>query len=814
MYGTARKRLGRVIPHADTRPTSRLMRPKPVRARHDSDDEEPDQWLLDAASRAGHRLTNRERSPGTSVWRMLLSAGVPDDEVLRIACAASGAEPADFGALSPALAAMLPHGVAMKHRVAPLGVRAGTLGVATSNPRNAALERELASATKQRVRLYAASPSDVIRAQGIVYATVYGTHGDVLGGTVIPAAAPAPLPPPPAPRPAEPVRRPIETVAPADDEAQFSVPDPAPAAPRPPAPDLADRLLATACAERAASVILEPVADGGFLVRFGIDGIIADRFRIPEAHAGRLLATLRARAHVGEAGTGRAHSGRMTSDSLAGPVSIRVSMETVDAARERVTLRLASPTDLRALNELGYAAAEQERLRQLLGVGSGLIIVAGPAGAGTTTTLYAAAREASAQGRVVATVEELIEHPLEGIAQTQLAGTSRATLASAVRGVLASAGDVVVIGAPLDAGTLEQCDAGAQHRRLVIATLDSPDLPSTLERLLTLHPDRTSLAPVLAGVVVQRLVRRLCPECAAPQDVSELTEQQQRLLHGLPTSRLRRRVGCRACRNSGFHGRTALAEVVGMTPELRKGISRGVAPVELARLARRTAKTTLWLSGIDRVLEGVTTLAELLDTVPAPNVAGGATPQGDIDALLTQLLGEPRMRVPAPAEGGDARSAMDPTPPVASFTIVEHEAPAMAEAADVPAPPLREAPRRALRVLLVDDDAAVRRALAQSLGAVGVKVLQAANGEAALAYVRRLHPDVVLTEVAVPGLDAIGLLAALAGDPSAPVVVVHTEQSDDALDAWLHEAGARAVLRRDMPVDALVARLREEVERG
>jgi DNA-binding NarL/FixJ family response regulator len=80
--------------------------------------------------------------------------------------------------------------------------------------------------------------------------------------------------------------------------------------------------------------------------------------------------------------------------------------------------------------------------------------------------------------------------------------------------------------------------------------------------------------------------------------------------------------------------------------------------------------------------------------------------------------------------------------------------------------------------------------------------------------VKRLRPDVVLTEVAVPGLDAIGLLEALAGDPSAPVVVVHTEQADDALDAWLHEAGARAVLRRDTPMDALVARLREEVERG
>jgi CheY-like chemotaxis protein len=115
----------------------------------------------------------------------------------------------------------------------------------------------------------------------------------------------------------------------------------------------------------------------------------------------------------------------------------------------------------------------------------------------------------------------------------------------------------------------------------------------------------------------------------------------------------------------------------------------------------------------------------------------------------------------------------------------------------------------AFQVLVVDDDGAARRALAHDLAEAGLLVLQAADGVAALAYVKRLHPDVVLTEAALPRLDAIGMLAALAGLESAPVVVVRTEQRNDALASWLREAGAGAVLPHALPAVELAARLKE-----
>jgi len=373
-----------------------------------------------------------------------------------------------------------------------------------------------------------------------------------------------------------------------------------------------------------------------------------------------------------------------------------------------------------------------------------------------------------------------------------VAGTVRAALEE---------GEVVMIGARLDAATLEELATGARQR-LVLASLPTGDVTGTLARLGELLPDRTRLARLLAGVMVQRLVRRLCPACAEDQVVSELPEPQQHLLHDMPTAHVRRAVGCAECRDTGYRGRLAIAGVLPITSELRDALMKGAPAAQLMRVAREQGFQALWDAGLRRVLDGTTTLAELLDTVRSPTDDGGGPPQEDIDALLTQLLGEsmqgdahlPDASLAAPITEGSLGVVIDPI----------DETPASQVAAPTTAPATGGG---ALRVLIVDDDSAARRALAQVLTAAGLQVLQAADGVSALAFARRLRPDLVLTEIALPGLDAIGLVTALKEDTDAPMVVVHTEQEDDALDAWLIESGARAVVRRDVAGAELVARL-------
>ena len=754
--------------------------------------DESDDWLIDAARLAGHAVRG-ERGKGTTAWRMLLNAGIAEGEVMRLACEASGREAADFQRISPALGALLPHSAAVEHRVVPLGIQDKTLDIATSNPRNAALERELAFAAKQRIRLRPASPVDIIAAQAVVYGAAYGSPTDFKAFQPPPAAAPTPAP----------VVR-LTTAIDARTLASGAAPGTAAGAPAA-SPEITDRVLSTAFADRASEVILEPAADGGFVVRLRVDGLLSDRFRIAAPHVPRVVQTLKERAGIAADKVTRPVYGRMAFDTPNGLGAVRLRIEPARIGGERVFLRLFSAQGLLGVAELGYPAPESHRLSQILASPSGIIVIAGPPGAGTTTTLYAAVRDARKAGRLVATVEEPIDYPLEQIAQVQVSESPFSTVTAALRAAFASAVSVVGIGTPADAATLELCVARDGRQRLVIVCLGTPDMPATIAALQARLPNATALAAALQGVVAQRLMRKLCSACAVPQPVHELPEQQQRLLFGLPTAKLRKPIGCPQCRTTGYSGRTAIAEVVPMLPGIRAAVARGATHAELAHAAVDNGIGTLWDAGLSRVLEGVTSLADLLDSVPPPPDSAEEAPQEDIDALLAQLLGSPKMQpvaaapaTPAALTASGAATAVVAAPAVPAPRVSTPAVPAALVAAPTSG---------AVRILLADDDAPARRALAQELTQAGFHVVQVADGEAAVAYAKRLRPDIVLTDVALPRLDAIGVLTALATGATPMTVAVHTAQDDPGLNTWLTEAGARAILRRDMPFTDLVREL-------
>ena len=612
--------------------------------------DEADEWLIEAARNAGHSLSRRERNRGTTAWRALLNAGIPEDEVLRLACVASATEPADFSTLTSAMGTLLPQRVALEHRVVPLGVRKGVLVVATSNPRSAVLERELTFEAKRRVELEAGSPSDIIRAQSIVYGAGFGTPSS---GLMLPPrsdviAAPRPLasrlprlslsmPAIPAEVAAAPsaVRHDMRAM-------QSSAPDSAEM--------LADRLFSTAMTDLASEIILEPVPEEGLLVRMRIDGVVHDRFQIAANRTGSLIAALKRGAGLDPDSTTPAR-GTATFRTPAGMLVVRVRTRRTQltpeerTGRERIALRLCYSRGLLGLPELGYSSAELHRLRALLGAPGGLVVVAGPCGAGKTATLYAAARELCQWGRLVSTVEETVEYPLGGITQLRL-GEGRRGLGAALRAASGVIDDVVssavIADAALDAKTFEQCGTAASRGQLVIASLDAPDLISTFARLRALHPDGGPLASALRGVVVQRLVRRLCQACATPQAASELPSLERELLEGLPIGNVRRPVGCAACRGTGYSGRMAIVELVPIGPSLQDTIARRAVAAELVHAVRTQGIPSLWESGIQHVLAGTTSLAEVLDAVPPPET-GSAEP-ADFDALLAEALAAPRAR--------------------------------------------------------------------------------------------------------------------------------------------------------------------------
>lgn len=736
-----------------------------------------DDWLIAAARRAGHAIPRGAPASGVSAWRTLLAAGLTDEIILSIACADSGAEPADLSRASPSLAGLLPNQVALEHRVAPVGLHRGALAIATVNPKSAELERVLAFACKQRVELQAASPSAILRAQGVIYGTgSFGTNVKL-------DAVAAPPPPVVQPRPAPVGRLSVTTTMPDDahvataDDTRAGRQGESTSGPTNSPASLVDRLLSSAVSEHASEAHLDPVPDGGIIVRMRVDGKLNDRFRATDVNAARLIHGLKSIAGLNPEETRRPQNGRASFTTQQGSVNIRLWSEPVGVSHERVIVKLYTSQAIRPMSDLGLSPVELHRIAELLKITNGVILVAGPPSSGKTTTLYAMLREVQRRGRKVATIEETVTFPLEGVDQTEV--SAHLTRAAALRATFALGADAVLADVPSDPETTEMIVADKDQPRLTLASLNAPDFPAAIARLYELDLDPATLTASLKGIISQRLVRRLCPACAVTQQVSELPESQQALVFGLPTDKLRRPVGCEQCRGTGYSGRMVVAEIAHCSPALLAAIARRANMDELTRVARDEGVTLLWDAGLHLVLQGVTTLGELLDSVPPPAPADASTAeQSDIDALLKQLLGSQAMTSAPPAPA--ARE------PEASKPVAEP----------------------AMRVLLVDDDVAARRTLATELRNLGVQITEASDGEAALAYAQRLRPDVVVTEVALPKLDGIGLVQALAAAGAKPRIIVYTSQDDAALHSWLREAGAGDVLPRETPVATLLQRMR------
>jgi type II secretory ATPase GspE/PulE/Tfp pilus assembly ATPase PilB-like protein/ActR/RegA family two-component response regulator len=736
-----------------------------------------DRWLLDAFKRLGFPAVDRlSGEPSDSAWEALALAGASTEQLIETACAVSARPAADLAPLGPEQAALLDRTLAARYGVVPVGERGNRLEVATANPLHPTLEQELQFAAGRRITLAVASPGAIAEAHVRIYA-------DADAAVTTPLGAPATRLSWIATKPAgpdEPV--PIKSAA----VAQL------------------DMILADALDAGASDVHFEPKGRG-LHVRIRVDGILHEVAEVPLAYATSIISRLKILAGLDIADRLRPQDGRASTVYDGRAIDLRISTLPLGSGEKAVVRVLDSKSSTVSLDRLGFSHGERYRFEKLLQMREGMVLVTGATGSGKTTTLYSALRHVQSPETNIVTVEDPIEYRLEGVNQVQVHEKSGLTFAAALRSILRQDPDVVLVGEIRDGETAGIAIKASMTGHLVLSTLHTNDAPSAVGRLQDIGVDMGALAGALKGVVAQRLVRRLCTECSAPLAFEELTAEQQQLLAGQKTVELRKAVGCDACRGTGYRGRMVVAEIILVTPELQKAIARGADVNELGELARRGGMKSLWESGRDKVVAGWTSLHELLDNVappladpvdqampaapaatpaPAAGTAGEAGPpasaatQSEIDALVARLTaGEARAPEPAPRS---RRSG-----PV----LVPTEA--------------RELqPATGLRVLVVEDGREERRLLREALEGEGIAVIEAADGEAGLAYARRLRPDVVVAEIALPRLDAVGLLQALRAEPGAPPLVVYTEQTDAALLAWLGELGAAEVLAR--PTDARV----------
>jgi len=376
-----------------------------------------------------------------------------------------------------------------------------------------------------------------------------------------------------------------------------------------PVTQLVNLILLEAVKNRASDIHFEPF-ESRLRVRYRIDGVLYEQTSPPRRMAEALVSRLKVMARMDIA------EKRLPQDGMArvrvGEREIDIRVSTVPAAEgERVVLRLLDrDSALLSLDELGLSARLLAQWNVLLKESNGILIVCGPTGSGKTTTLYSALTKLDASRKNILTIEDPIEYQLPDIGQIQVKPKIGLTFAGGLRHLLRQDPDIILVGETRDLETAEIAVRAALTGHLVLTTLHTNDAVGSVLRLMDMGIEPFLLASCLRGVLAQRLVRRLCPACCRESraDAGRLAALGPAglRLEGKP---VREAVGCSLCKE-GYSGRTGLFELLEIDARTAEAIGAGA--VDRRSLREVGVRETLADDGVDKVLAGVTSLAEVI----------------------------------------------------------------------------------------------------------------------------------------------------------------------------------------------------------
>jgi len=364
---------------------------------------------------------------------------------------------------------------------------------------------------------------------------------------------------------------------------------------------------------RASDIHIEPL-ETSVRIRYRMDGKLVH----VDTHPKKLLPAIIARLKV-MSGTMSIAEKRLPQD---GRIQLKMGDKEVDLRvssvpsnhGESIVMRILDKTALLlGMPELGFFSDDQQIFGELLGLPDGILLVTGPTGSGKTTTLYACLNMINKPDKKIITVEDPVEYELPGINQVMVKTDIGMTFAAALRAMLRQAPNIIMIGEIRDAETANIAINASLTGHLVFSTLHTNDAPSAVARLADIGVKPFLIASAARAVLAQRLVRKLCPICKGPAD---LTDKEMRAL-SLDASRMTEAtifgpVGCEKCRGNGFKGRMGIFEIFLIDDEVRSMINTGLTTTQLRRRARELGMRTLREDGIRKVLVGLTSGQEVV----------------------------------------------------------------------------------------------------------------------------------------------------------------------------------------------------------
>jgi len=372
-------------------------------------------------------------------------------------------------------------------------------------------------------------------------------------------------------------------------------------------------MLLEAYKARASDIHLEPL-EKRFRVRFRVDGELHEMQNPPK----KLQSAITSRLKIMTGSMSIAEK-RVPQD---GRIQVKIGKKSIDLRvstiptnhGESIVMRILDKSSLTlGLPELGFLSDDQDVFERLITLPDGILLVTGPTGSGKSTTLYACLNYINKPDRKIITVEDPVEYQMNGINQVQVNADIGMTFPAALRSMLRQAPNIIMIGEIRDLETANIAINASLTGHLVFSTLHTNDAPSAVARLVDIGTAPFLVSSSVRAIVAQRLVRRLCPNCKEPHELTEAEIRALRLdpsqAHGANVMKAK---GCDQCRHIGYKGRLGIFEIFVINDEVRFMINDKASTIQLRKKAREIGMRTLREDGVRKVLAGVTTAEEVI----------------------------------------------------------------------------------------------------------------------------------------------------------------------------------------------------------
>lgn len=489
---------------------------------------------------------------------------------------------------TPELRAKLPARIALRYQLLPVKAEDDRLTLLTYDPFDLLARQAVAEAVPQRVRYEIYTRKGILPALRQVYGIGAETFEELLEGRATDEEI-------------DQIRAEEVNVLDEDESEEASV------------KKFINQIIREALRERATDIHVEPLADD-LRVRYRIDGVLQE---VPVPAQMRKLQRsvinilkLTAGLDLGE--DRRPQDGRISLELGGQPIDVRVaSIPTING--ESISLRLLGK-EVFSLERLGLDDDYKAKVKELLAMPNGIVLVTGPTGCGKSTTLYTFLSGLNTKERRILTIEDPVEHKLPGVNQSAVQPEIGNTFANLLRSFLRGDPNVIMVGEMRDYETAEIAIRAALTGHLVFSTLHTNDAVGGITRLLDMNVEPFLVASAVRAFIAQRLVRRLCPVCKVAAQPGDYAPDYLRSI-GFPSEyegKIMRAVGCENCRHSGYEGRLAIMEICMVTPKLQEMITHRKTAAELRPAAEREGMRPLRKYGFDKVAAGATTIEEVM----------------------------------------------------------------------------------------------------------------------------------------------------------------------------------------------------------